>query len=564
MAIIVANSVALDSNSNIYVQSRFADGIRVYSSEGDYIKTLNLNTKHGWCVKIYDDVLYYGSQKGTIKRYDIKTGSDGVDLPVLWEEYKDVQDSDGRYTLPVGFTIFEDHIYIASTLRSEIVICDLDGKLVQRIDLLQIISSDFKPNRLAVDQDAIIVSSTEPECVALINRHDHADVIKLEKVGDDPDAFNVPWDVEFHGGHIYVTDLYNHRVHVMDRQLETCKILGGWGKELGRFNYVYGMAFNYDLAIFADTWNHGFQIWKRNGDDFRPHKSVMEEEKSYVLRPSRIKVVNGELVVTDYLNHCFKFLDKEDLSHRRSIGRLGFELGEFRYPTGFWWDGQSFFASDIRSGRLSKLSDDRWEELVAGHEGAPMAPDSQGFISYFENRDDSPVLQLVSDICLDRQGNIYVADIGQKVVVKLDSQGHYQGVIGKGLLEAENKTAFIACEEYGGNLYVTNPSKAAIEVFSLAGKHQKTITPIANGKSLNMPTGIAASENHIAIADRLNHRIVILDHAGGVIETYGQLGDGDNGLCAPWDVALDGETMYVADSLNNRIKKIALLGILKK
>ena len=94
----------------------------------------------------------------------------------------------------------------------------------------------------------------------------------------------------------------------------------------------------------------------------------------------------------------------------------------------------------------------------------------------------------------------------------------------------------------------------------------------ATEAALNTPNAVAAAANgDIYIADTLNYRIRMIDHATGLIHTVagdGSPGDnqpvGDGGpataahLNMPSDVALDPRTgdLYIADLYHNRVRKV--------
>ena len=73
---------------------------------------------------------------------------------------------------------------------------------------------------------------------------------------------------------------------------------------------------------------------------------------------------------------------------------------------------------------------------------------------------------------------------------------------------------------------------------------------------LNEPFGVATLRSgRLAVADTLNHRVVLLDAATGVFErTVGSIGVGDGQFIRPVDVAaLPGGRLAVADAGNSRV-----------
>lgn len=112
-----------------------------------------------------------------------------------------------------------------------------------------------------------------------------------------------------------------------------------------------------------------------------------------------------------------------------------------------------------------------------------------------------------------------------------------------------------------GAVYIADYNNGTVRVV-----HGPTIAPVAKG--FNNPGGIAVdTANSVYVADTGYNRIVRIDVSGQTTTIAGQTntsgGGGDGGpatkatLWAPIDVAVDGAgNVYVADSKNNRIRKI--------
>lgn len=134
-------------------------------------------------------------------------------------------------------------------------------------------------------------------------------------------------------------------------------------------------------------------------------------------------------------------------------------------------------------------------------------------------------------VAVDADGTVYVADTYASVVGRLDKRGRLQAVAGTG--EAG----------YGGD---GGPGVRA---------------------QLDHPTGIAATEGSLYIADTYNHRVRVVDRHGRIrtvagTGVAGRAGDGGPAvqaqLHAPHSVAVAaGGRCYIADTVNNVIRVIA-------
>jgi sugar lactone lactonase YvrE len=136
-----------------------------------------------------------------------------------------------------------------------------------------------------------------------------------------------------------------------------------------------------------------------------------------------------------------------------------------------------------------------------------------------------------------------------------------------------------------GNIFVAD--NLACQIFKVDSNHNITVFAgtgtcgffgdgaAAAGAQLNGPFGVVMDgAGNVYIADRLNHAIRKVDLKGNISTVAGQGGmpggfSGDGGpatsahLNAPFSVALDAPgNLYIADYLNNRIRKVDLAGII--
>ncbi len=101
-----------------------------------------------------------------------------------------------------------------------------------------------------------------------------------------------------------------------------------------------------------------------------------------------------------------------------------------------------------------------------------------------------------------------------------------------------------------------------VSAFDLAGR---ALGRFASGVQLRYPLDLATSAagaGSVAIADTLNHRIVLLDGNGNPTSSLGSQGTGSANLNGPASVAFgpDGSTLYVADQGNGRVQIYSVTG----
>jgi sugar lactone lactonase YvrE len=192
-----------------------------------------------------------------------------------------------------------------------------------------------------------------------------------------------------------------------------------------------------------------------------------------------------------------------------------------------------------------------------------------------------------SGIAADVAGNVYIADRGNNRIRKVNSSGIISTVAGGGTLLGDGGPAISAnlnfptglAVDTAGNIYIADENNARIRKVNTSG----IITTIAGGgsafvdggsataTSLGAPDGVAIdAAGNIYIADR-DHRVRVVS-TSGVITTIagngilGFSGDGGPATAASLfasDVKVDAAgNVYVADEVNNRIRKVNTAGII--
>jgi len=198
-------------------------------------------------------------------------------------------------------------------------------------------------------------------------------------------------------------------------------------------------------------------------------------------------------------------------------------------------------------------------------------------------------------VAVDSAGNLYIADSSNNRIRKV-SGGMIATIAGNGTpgFSGDNGPAISAQLNYpqgiavdsAGNLYIadpgnpysTDPSNKSSRIRTVANGVIATVA--GNGTSgfsgdngpaisaqLNYPQGVAVdSAGNLYIADTSNNRIrKVANRVIATVAGNGALGfSGDNGpatsaqLANPWGVAVDfAATLYIADNGNNRVRKVS-------
>jgi len=201
----------------------------------------------------------------------------------------------------------------------------------------------------------------------------------------------------------------------------------------------------------------------------------------------------------------------------------------------------------------------------------------------------SAPLGQVRRLTVDSDGNVFVADQDNHVVVKITPGGTLYLVAGNGIqgfsgdggqaTAAQLNSPHAVAVDASGNLYISdfgngrirkvNSTTGVIETFAGTGSAGFNGDGLAATVAwLNAPEGLALdAEGNLYIADTNNHRIRRVSAASGIISTYAGNGTGTYSgegaataasLNHPSGIRFDAAgNLYIADTDNFRIRKVA-------
>ena len=161
------------------------------------------------------------------------------------------------------------------------------------------------PNDVAVDgNDNIIITDQSYHCIMKLKPTGELSK-KVGKLGSNHLEFNTPFGIAIHpiNARIYISEVYNHRIHVLNHDLTLSNIFGSQGTGEGQLDRPRGIAFDISGNLYiVDSENHRIQVFTSEGIYLRKfgRKGGHEGE---LYRPWDITIDDdGVVYVTEWYN----------------------------------------------------------------------------------------------------------------------------------------------------------------------------------------------------------------------------------------------------------------------
>jgi hypothetical protein len=419
--------------------------------------------------------------------------------------YQNGSNVSAEYNYPYG---------VAFDGNNSIYVADLYNNCIRKIDMLTNTVSTYAGTGVAGYQDGAAVTA----------------------------KFNNPTGVYCRNGNVYVADNLNNRIRVID----------GFG----------------NVSTVAGNGVGGFANGSVTTASFYQPKSL------YVAS-------NGDVYVADYENHCIRKISGGQVTTYAGTGTAGYQNGsssnaQFYRPRDITMDAQgNMFVTDLMNNVIRKITSSGTVSTFAGS-GVAGSADGTGTLAQFN---------IPTGIDIDINGDFYVTDgVGNKVR-KVSSTGVVTTIAGNGNTGYVDGSPLIAefdlmqdlCLDANGNIYIGDRNNNCIRKIEISFCQNSNVstysgTGIAgyqNGTNVsskyNYPYGVAFDGNNsIYVADLYNNCIRKIDMLTNTVSTYAGTGvvgyqDGP-ALTAkfnnPTGVYCRNGKVYVADNLNNRIRVI--------
>lgn len=175
---------------------------------------------------------------------------------------------------------------------------------------------------------------------------------------------------------------------------------------------------------------------------------------------------------------------------------------------------------------------------------------------FFDLRRLSPSLQSPGGVAVGPQGDLYIADMGRRRIVRYNPDASLWGTWPVPAVPSD-----IAVDPMG-NVFITDIANMRVMKYSGTGVFDFTWgTAGSDTGAFDAPRGIALDpQGNVYVADTNNNRIQKFTGGGVFLCEWGTLGYGPGEFQQPYGVAADNQgNVYVSDTMGERVQKFGAL-----
>jgi len=366
---------------------------------------------------------------------------------------------------------------------------------------------------------------------------------------------------------------------------------------LARLNEPRGVFINSSGSIYiADTKNHKIR-WINASGKIRPIAGTGtsgdagdggDALSALLNEPSGIFKDATGIYIADTKNHKIRKVDTSgDISTFAGTGTPGDAddgvtdplLALLNEPRGVFKDGTDLYIADTKNHKIRKVDASGIISTIAGTGDAGNTGDGAAATSARLNEPNNMVFF---------SGELYIADTKNHIIRKVDTSGDISTIVGGGVLGDGGFARLARLNEPNGifkddtDLYIADTRNHRIRkidlltniITTIAGTGEAGSTGdggAATSARLNEPRSVfVAPSGNLYIADTKNHKIRRVN-TSGTISTFagtGSSGDGSDfsysatsvALDEPYDVMIEGNYLYIADTKNHKIRRMNASG----
>jgi uncharacterized protein (TIGR03663 family) len=258
---------------------------------------------------------------------------------------------------------------------------------------------------------------------------------------------------------------------------------------------------------------------------------------------------DGLLYVADSGNNRVQVLDEAG-NFVRAWGSAGSGPGQFQEPWGIAVSGDGrVYVADTWNHRV-QVFDSQGNYLFGWGQFA----DTQG------QADGQPgAFWGPRDLALDADGNVYVADTGNKRIQEFTADGEFLGQWGgAGATPGRFDEPTGVAVGPDGSIYVADTWNRRVQKFAadMQPAGEWSIDSWESESVVNKPYLRVDGQGHVYVGDPQGYRVLVFDSQGQYLMNFGQYGFDMASFALPLGMAFDGAgNLYVVDSDNSRLLK---------
>jgi mucin-19 len=397
---------------------------------------------------------------------------------------------------------------------------------------------------------------------------------------------------------VYVSDIGNHRIRKITPAGVVTTLAGttqGFQDGVGtnaRFDTPSGIVADiYGNVYVADTNNHDIRRISSDGTVTTLAGSTAGYLDGIGTNarfnfPYNLSIdALGTLYVADQTNNRIRTVQTSTgvVSTLAGDGTAGFTPSRFSSPQGITVDRfRNAYVGDTGNHSIRKIAD---VYTLPENNGVVTTIAGEGVGGFLDGMGIGARFNIPQGLALDSVGNLYIADTSNHRIRKITPAGVVTTFAGSTSLfqdgtgtNARFNTPNGIAVDSAGNVYVGDYNNHRIRkitpagvVTTFAGNGTTTFTDgTGTNATFNQPAGVAVdSAGNVYVADTSNNRIRKITSTGVVTTLAGNSnytfvdGTGTNAsFNNPQGIAVDSAgTVYVGDTLNNRIRKITPAGV---
>jgi sugar lactone lactonase YvrE len=328
----------------------------------------------------------------------------------------------------------------------------------------------------------------------------------------------------------------------------------------------------FGMFVFFNAENHVYASSERN---IINTIVVTASDRQYSAYPNRVAVDDANNVYFSDYGTIRRLDPSGNVTRIAGTGTMGYSgdgsnatAAQLNLPKGIAVDSAgNVFIADSKNNRVRKIDTTGGVIRTIAGTGVAGYSGDKGYAT-------SAQLNMPSDVAVDNDGNVYIADSVNHVIRKIDTSGIITTIIGyhefsPGYAGDGNRADYARMDkplgvavDDAGNIYISDWNNNVIRKVDTTGIINTIVSDVRYPLGLDVD-----SSGNLYIADRGYERILKLQANGqlstitGDYANYGFSGDGsdarDAKLHSPNGVAVGNNGhLYIADYFNYRIRKV--------